>query len=144
MRQVLKSVAMLLVGWFVFTLPAHAKPAYHLVATIALGEPDRWDYVVPDSAHHRVYVAHSDRLTVLDTATNMLVANIQGIAGGTHGTGISAATGQGFTDDGHNGTAIAFDLKTLKIVKSIPANEDADAITVDPATGHIFVVEGDP
>lgn len=65
MRQVLKSVAMLLVGWFVFTLPAHAKPAYHLVATIALGEPDRWDYVVPDSAHHRVYVAHSDRLTVL-------------------------------------------------------------------------------
>jgi len=144
MRQVLKSVAMLLVGWCVFTLPAHAKPAYHLVATIALGEPDRWDYVVPDSAHHRVYVAHSDRLTVLDTATNMLVANIQGIAGGTHGTGISAATGQGFTDDGHNGTAIAFDLKTLKIVKSIPANEDADAITVDPATGHIFVVEGDP
>jgi YVTN family beta-propeller protein len=144
MRQVLKSATILLMGWFALALPAQANPAYHLVATIALGQPDRWDYVVPDSARHRVYVAHGDRLAVLDTATNTVIANVQGIAGGTHGTGISAATGQGFTDDGHNGTAIAFDLKTFKIVKSIPANEDADAITVDPATGHIFVVDGDP
>ena len=144
MRHVLKSVAMVSVGWSMFALPAHAKPAYHLVATIALGQPDRWDYVVPDSANHRVYVAHGDRLAVVDSATNMLIAHVEGIAGGTHGTSVSAATGQGFTDDGRNGTAIAFDLKTLKIVKSIPANADADAITIDPVTGHIFVVEGDP
>ena len=65
------------------------------------------------------------------------------IAGGTHGSAISAATGQGFTDDGRNGLAIAYDLKTLKITKRIPADKDADAIAFDRASGHVFVIEGD-
>jgi DNA-binding beta-propeller fold protein YncE len=123
---------------------AQAAPAYDLIATTPLGQPDRWDYVVPDSSTGRVYIAHGDRLAVIDTKTGVVIGNVEGIAGGTHGTAISTATGQGFTDDGHNGQVIAFDLKTLKIVKSIPAAPDADAIAADPLTGHIFVVEGDP
>jgi DNA-binding beta-propeller fold protein YncE len=39
---------------------------------------------------------------------------------------------------------VAFDLKTLQIVKQIAADADADAVAVDAATGHIFVIEGDP
>lgn len=123
---------------------AKAAPAYRSVATIALGDPDRWDYVVADAPTGRVYVAHGDRLAIVDTASNTVVGDVQGIAGGTHGTAISAATGQGFTDDGRNGRVVAFDLKTLKVTQSIPAAPDADAITIDPVTGHVFVVEGDP
>lgn len=123
---------------------ALAAPAYTLVASVPLGAPDRWDYVVVDPHSGRVYIAHSDKLAVIDGRAGVLIGQVEGIAGGTHGTGLSPATGQGFTDDGRNGLAVAFDLKTLKIVKQIPADQDADAIAVDPASGHVFVIEGDP
>jgi hypothetical protein len=45
---------------------AATNPAYTLSQSIALGTPDRWDYVVYDGQTNRVYVAHSDRLAVID------------------------------------------------------------------------------
>lgn len=119
-------------------------PAYALIKTLPLGAPDRWDYVVVDRPSGRVFVAHGDRVAVVDGRAGTLVGEVTGVAGGTHGTGVSAATGQGFTDDGQAGVAVAFDLKTLKVAKTIPADKDADAIVTDVATGHVFVIEGDP
>jgi len=124
--------------------PALASPAYTLAKSTPLGAPDRWDYVVFSPDTGRVYVAHGDKLAVLDATSGALVGQVEGVAGGTHGTGLSAATGQGFTDDGRNGLAIVFDLKTLKVTKQIPADKDADGIAVDRASGHVFVIEGDP
>ena len=126
--------------------PARAadRPAYTLTKTLPLGAPDRWDYVVVDRASGRVFVAHGDRVAVVDGRAGTLVGEVTGVAGGTHGTGVSAATGQGFTDDGHAGVAVAFDLKTLKTIKTIPADKDADAIVTDRATGHVLVIQGDP
>ena len=125
---------------------AHAQPAasYVLAKSTPLGAPDRWDYVVFDGATGRVYVAHGDNLAVIDARSGELVGQVDAAPGGTHGTAISVATGQGFTDDGRAGTAVAFDLKTLTVKKSILADQDADAIVADPATGHVFVIEGDP
>ena len=120
-----------------------AASGYRLAKTIPLGAPDRWDYVVFDPSGRRVYVAHSDRLTVVDPGTGKVVGEVLPVAGGTHGTGISAVTGQGFTDDGRAGVAVAFDLKTLAIKTTIPAAPDADGIVVDRASGHIFVIDGD-
>jgi DNA-binding beta-propeller fold protein YncE len=57
---------------------------------------------------------------------------------------ISHETGQGFSDDGRNGQAIAFDLKTLQIKARIPADMDADAVGYDPGSGHVCVMDGDP
>ena len=133
-----------LAGLALFASAASAAPAYKLAATVPLHAPDRWDYVVFDGGTRRVYVAHGDRVTVVDPVSGALVGEIEGGPGGTHGTAISSKTGQGFTDDGKAGQAIAFDLKTLKITRTIPANLDADAIALDGATGHVFVIEGDP
>ena len=119
-------------------------PAYALAKSLPLGAPDRWDYVVVDRPSGRVFVAHGDRVAVVDGRVGTLVGEVAGVTGGTHGTGISAATGQGFTDDGRAGVAMAFDLKTLKVTRTIPADKDADAIVTDPVTGHVFVIEGDP
>jgi DNA-binding beta-propeller fold protein YncE len=121
-----------------------ATPPYHLVKTVPLGAPDRWDYVVYDAPLHRVYVAHGDTVSVVDGRDGHMIGKVEGIAGGTHGIGISAATGKGYTDDGKAGVAVAFDLKTLKLGARIPAAADADAIAFDAASGHIFIVEGDP
>ena len=123
--------------------PAPA-PAYSLVKSVPLGAPDRWDYVVYDGATRRIYIAHGDRLAVVDARSGNLVGNVQGIPGGTHGTAISVSTHQGFTDDGQRGKAVAFSLNTLKVQREIPADMDADGMALDPVTGHVFVAEGDP
>ena len=121
-----------------------ATPAYHVSKTVALGAPDRWDYIVYDSSMHRVYVSHGDRVTVVDGASGAILGDIQGaMPGGTHGIGISIATGKGYTDDGQAGVAVPFDLKSFKTGKPIKAEKDADGIAFDPTSGHVFVVDGD-
>lgn len=116
---------------------------YHVSIVVPLGLPDRWDYVVFDPDSSRVYVAHGDRVTVVDGNKGTLVGTVEGMPGGTHGIAVSHATGKGYTDDGNAGVVAAFDLATLKVVKTIKAEKDADGIVFDPASGHIFVIDGD-
>ena len=142
--NVLGLVAMACIGGLAPHALAQTAPAYTVTKSVPLGAPDRWDYVVFDPSSHRVYVAHADKVAVVDGRDGKLIGEIAGIPGGTHGFGISAATGQGFTDDGKAGTAVVFDLKTLKIKQSIPAAADADAVAFDSASGHVFIIDGDP
>ena len=119
---------------------AQAPAGYKVVKEVALGGPDRWDYVVYDAPSHRVYVAHGDRISVVDAKDGKLIGEVTGVAN-THGIGLS--NGKAYTDDGEAGQVIVFDPKTLKVLKRIPAKDDADAISVEPKTGHVFVAEGD-
>jgi YVTN family beta-propeller protein len=123
--------------------PQPERPDYHISKAVPLGAPDRWDYVVFDPDMQRVYVAHGDRVTVVDGRSGALIGSIEGMPGGTHGIAFSRATDKGYTDDGKAGVAIEFDLQTLKVVKRIKAESDADGIVFDPASGHIFVIDGD-
>jgi len=119
---------------------AQAPAGYKVVKEVPLGAPERWDYVVYDAPSHRVYVAHSDRISVVDAEAGKMIGQVTGVSG-THGIGIS--NGKGYTDDGQAGVVIVFDPKTFKVLKRIPAKPDADGVTVDPASGHVFVVDGD-
>jgi YVTN family beta-propeller protein len=119
---------------------AQAPAGYKVVKEVPLGAPERWDYVVYDAPSHRVYVAHSDRISVVDAQAGKLIGDVTGVSG-THGVGI--ANGKGYTDDGEAGQVIVFDPKTLKVIKRIPAKPDADGIIVDSKSGHVFVVDGD-
>jgi DNA-binding beta-propeller fold protein YncE len=123
---------------------ADEKPLYTITRTVAIGAPDRWDLLTYDAESHRVYIAHGDRVTVVDGQSGELIGNIEGYAGGTHGVAIIPGSGRGYTDEGRSGTAGSFDLKTLKPLKTIKADEDADAIAYDPGSGHLFVIDGDP
>ncbi|HXS29055.1 MAG TPA: YncE family protein [Steroidobacteraceae bacterium] len=125
---------------------AHASTGvdYKITKSVSLGAPDRWDYVVFDAPSHRVFVAHGDRVTVVDAQSGQIVGQVETLPGGTHGIAISHAAGLGYTDDGRAGQAAAFDLRSLKIVKHLQAKPDADAVTIDPTSGHVFVVDGDP
>ena len=118
-----------------------AKPAYEVTKSTPIGAPDRWDYAVFDAGSGRVYIAHGDRLTVIDGRSGAVVGQVQGIPGGTHGVAITRT--EGVTDDGENGQAVAFDTRTFKVTHRLPAAPDADAIAQDKATGHVFVMNGD-
>ncbi len=124
--------------------PAGAQPApsYRIIKTIPIGAPDRWDYVVLDPSGTQAYVSHGPDLTVVDLKTGK-VAGTLNVGGTTHGAVAIPALGKGYTDDGKAGVAVAFDLKTLKELKRIKVEPDADGIVYDPAGGHVLVITGD-
>jgi YVTN family beta-propeller protein len=123
--------------------PAVAAPAYHIAKVVPLGAPDRWDYVTYDADGGRAYVAHGDRVSVVDGATGAVIGAVEGMPGGTHGIGVVTSLGTGYTDDGQNGVVVAFDLKSLKPIATIKAQPDADGIVYDARSGHIFIIDGD-
>jgi YVTN family beta-propeller protein len=123
--------------------PPADPPTYQITKTVALGAPDRWDYVVFDEISGRVYVAHGDQVTVADGTSGTIIGRIEGLTGGTHGVAFVHSLGKGYTDDGKAGIAVSFDLKTLKIINRIKAEPDADGIVFDSPSGHILVIDGD-
>ncbi len=122
---------------------AESPPEYRVTRTVALGAPDRWDYVVFDPSAKRVYVAHGDEVTVVNGEDGDIIGHVKGFPGGTHGIAIVTAMGRGYTDDGEAGEAGSFDLATLTVGARIKAAADADAIAFDPVSGHVFVINGD-
>ena len=123
---------------------AQAGPLYTLSKSVPIGAPDRWDLLTFDPESHRVYIAHGDRVTVVDVPAGKVVGNVEGLPGGTHGVAVIASLHRGYTDDGKAGTANSFDLGVLKVLKAIPAADDADAIAFDRVSGNLFVIDSDP
>jgi YVTN family beta-propeller protein len=117
-------------------------PAYTIVKTISLGAPDKWDFVTFDGSSNRVFVSHRTQVDVVDVATGMVVGKIDGI-GESHGVAIVPSLGRGYADDAATRTLIVFDLKTLAKIAAPAVGVDADAVTYDPASGRVFVMNAD-
>ncbi|MDE2181884.1 MAG: YncE family protein [Alphaproteobacteria bacterium] len=132
---------------FALAVMALAAPAlasgYQITKTVPLGPPDHWDYLVFDPVMDRVYVSHAGTVTVVNGQSGEIVGTVEGIAGSTHGIVPLQALGKGYTDDSNAGVAVVFDLKSLKILKQIKAEPDADGMAYDAGTGHVLVIDGD-
>lgn len=124
--------------------PVFAQTAgqYHITHTWALGGEGSWDYVVPDEANHRLFIARQNRVMVVDTGSGKLIGEVTGV-NGAHGTAIAGASGHGFATSGNDQSIVMFEAKTLKTLARIPAAEDADAIVYDPASDRVFSLNGD-
>ncbi|HEY2385145.1 MAG TPA: YncE family protein [Terriglobia bacterium] len=118
------------------------SPGYHIVQTYALGGDGAWDYVVPEPAQHRVFVARTNRVMVIDENTGKLLGEVMGI-NGAHGTAIDEPSGHGFATSGNDQSVVMFDAKTFKELARIPSAEDTDAIIFDPASKRVFTFNGD-
>jgi YVTN family beta-propeller protein len=116
---------------------------YRITKSIALGTPDRWDYLTFDPTSGRLYISHGDRVTVVDGRSGEVLGQVEGLPGGTHGIAIVNALGRGYTDDGRAGVAVSFDLSNFRVVHRITAAPDADGIIFDPVSTHVFVIDGD-
>jgi YVTN family beta-propeller protein len=136
----MKSFALILV----MTIAASGAQAasYRLAGTVPIGAPDRWDYVVYDSAAKHAYIAHGNVVTVVDVPAGKVAGTLD-IGGATHGIAIVPGLNKGYADDGQSGTVAVFDPHTLKISKHIKAEPDADGIVYDPQSGHVLVITGD-
>ena len=151
-RSVLPAIATAALSFSIVALPAFAQsatqkappvPSYKITKEVPLPGPDRWDFVKYSPTERRVYVAHGDRITVVDEPTGKVIGQVGNLRGITHGVAISPETGQGFATEGHPGLAVAFDPKRLAQTKTIATAPDADGILYEPTTKHIYVVNGD-
>jgi DNA-binding beta-propeller fold protein YncE len=124
------------------TLFAQSPTQYKVTQSYALGGDGSWDYVIPDPANHRIYIARQTRVMVVDEQSGKLVGEVEAI-NGAHGTAIASKSGHGFATSGKDGSVAMFDLKTLKVLSRTPAAEDADAILFDEPTNRVFTLNGD-
>lgn len=110
--------------------------------TVALGPPDRWDFVHFDAAQDRVYVAHRTEIDVIDGSTGRILGHVSGIAG-AHDVATVPTLGRGYADNSDTGDVTVFDLRTLRPLGKIPADADSDAMIYDPPSRLLVVANGD-
>jgi DNA-binding beta-propeller fold protein YncE len=123
-------------------LLAQPKAPYHVTHTYTLGGDGSWDYVVPDPPNHRLFIARQTRVMVVDEDKGTLLGEVSGI-NGAHGTALAGSSGHGFATAGNDQAVIMFDTRTFKVLKRIPAAEDADAIIYDAPSDRVFSLNGD-
>ena len=123
---------------------------YHLIKKVSFGAApgvgatrEYFDYVVVDSAARRVYLSHGTEIIVVDADSGEKVGQITGDWKRVHGVALAPASGHGFITDGDAGKIVMFDIKTLKVMKTIKGEEDADWIMYDPASKLVFAFNGD-
>jgi DNA-binding beta-propeller fold protein YncE len=113
-----------------------------LANTIALPGDGGNDYVSIDQTNHRLYASHGTSVNVVDLSSGKVAGTISGMQG-VHGIAIADDISRGFISDGKANAVIVFDIKTLKIIKTIPVTgKGPDAIIYDPFSKKIFTFEG--
>ena len=120
---------------------AGAAASYKIAKRLAVGGAGGWDYVAFDAGSRRLYVAHDDRVEVLDAISGKVIGQVMKTEG-VHGVAIAGEPGRGFASNGRAGTVSAFDLETLKVIREIPVGKKPDAIVYDPFTRRVFVFNG--
>jgi len=121
---------------------ADAPPVYAMTGAVALGSPERWDYLTFDAKARRVYVSHGDHVVVIDGVSGRIVGHVTGLPG-SHGIAIANGLTRGVADSATNKNAIVFDLATLKVLGTAPAGDDADGVAYESGSGRAFVGDGD-
>lgn len=148
---IMKQFSLILALWqFLFFMlsgcllqQASANPVYLKIADVALGRPDKWDYIHFDPTLHLVFIAHETEITVLNTQGKIRVVGRVKDIDGAHGIATDPRLGIGFADAGLSGTLDIFDLKTFDVIKRIPTDRDSDAIAYDRKNHIVLVANGD-
>lgn len=123
MRQMLSLVLVLLAP----SVALAAGPNYHVSREIQIGGEGGWDYLILDSATHRLYVSHATKVVVADAESGKIVGEIPDLAG-VHGIAIASDLGRGFTSNGRANSSTIFDLKTLKPIATVGTGANPDSI----------------
>src|SRR3954469_18441066 len=134
---------------------AQSTGPYKVLKTAKVGGEGGTDYIYADTAGRRLYItrgatqareatattpaapALEKRLTIFDLDTLEPVGVIPGVGG--NGATVCPNTGHGFTSD-HPQPSM-FDVKTMKLIKTIevPQGFSADGIYCDTSTDRVYI-----
>jgi len=126
---------------------AHSAPpaagGYRMIAQFPIGGNDAgYDYLRVDAPTRRVFVAHLNRVEVLNADTGAKLGEISGMHG-VHGIEIIPELGKGYTSNGLDRTVTVFDRSTLEVRKVVRyTGVKPDAIQYDPDSRRLYVVNG--
>jgi DNA-binding beta-propeller fold protein YncE len=134
---------------------AQSTGPYKVLKTAKVGGEGGTDYIHADTAGRRLYItrgatqareatattpavpAFEKRLTIFDLDTLEPVGVIPGVGG--NGAAVCPKTGHGFTSD-HPQPSM-FDVKTMKLIKTIevPQGFSADGIYCDTSSNRVYI-----
>jgi len=118
---------------------AGAEPAYHVVGRYDLGAGGESGGLRVDADARRIYVAHDNRLEVIDADSGKKVGAIP-LSGQARGLALVAESKRGFCSD-DTGALSTIDLEKLQLIKTVKlSGQPLGAVEYDPASKHVFVV----
>ena len=103
----------------------------------------RFDHFGVDLKHNRLFATPEDHhaLLVLDIRNGKLLQTVRGIEK-PHAVAYREDIDRIYVTDGEAGVVRVIDGKTYKIIKSVPLQSDADAMSMDPKTKLLYIVSG--
>ncbi len=116
--------------------------SYRVIKTQKVGGNGGFDYVNAEPVGRRLYVARRAdqasgqpaRINVFDLDTLAPVGEIAGVS--AHGTALDPKSGHGFAS---SGPVTMFDMKTLKVIKTIDVGGSPDGMLFDPFNERVHV-----
>ena len=140
-RFMLVSAVMFAASFAGISAQMSAQQPYHVIDHWKVGGEGGWDYLLVDSAAHRLYLTHGPRVEVLDTKTGKPAGAITGLKG-THGVTLDPGGKVGYVSDGGGNSVVVFDRATLAILATIPVGTNPDGIVFEPATKTVWAFNG--
>jgi YVTN family beta-propeller protein len=141
--QVVVCILSLVLGGVAVANPPEG--GYHLLKKYDLASPpggsEYWDYITFDPDARRLYLSHGTEVKVVDADSGAVAGTISDLKR-THGIALVKELGRGFISDGGANEVVVFDMKTLKVTGHIATGSNPDCILYDPATKHIFTMNG--
>ncbi|HKR10337.1 MAG TPA: hypothetical protein VJS39_14175 [Gemmatimonadaceae bacterium] len=105
---------------------------------MSIGGDGFFDYLSVDTATNRVFVSRGTHIMVIDGSTGQLVGDIPNTPR-VHGAMLVPSENHGFTTNGGDSSVTMFDLKTLAVIKKIPAGIDGlDGFMYDAPTNTML------
>ena len=136
-----KAMSIFLAFLFVAVVATASAADYKVSKILKLGGDGGWDYLNADSEGHRLFIARSTRVMVVDTTSGKQVGEIPDTTG-VHGIAFDAGNGRGYTSNGREDTVSVFNLKSLAVEKKIKVGSGPDAILYDSFSKRVFTFNG--
>lgn len=125
-------------------LAGHASAAdfqYAPTKTLAVPGDGGWDYLSVDEAARKLYVAHGNKVDVIDLDVKTVVGEITNTPG-VHGLAPCPDLGLGVVSVGQENQADIVDLQTLQSLARVPTAAGPDAVLYDAGRQEAYLFCG--
>ena len=133
----MKNVLLLLAATLTCALAMQAESGYRVTARYPVSGTGGWDYITFDGGLHRLFVAHSTQVNVLDSDTGKEVGVVPDTPG-VHGIAVARELKRAFTSNGKEDKVSIFDPETLNVIGKVDVGKGPDGIYLHRATLRVF------
>ncbi len=135
-----KQTLLLALTGIAFTAGAQTKTDFHILNSYSIKSSGGWDYITVDGASKKIYASHGTQVNILTTSGDSIgvIPNTNGV----HGIALANALGKGYTSNGKDNSVTVFELATNKVISTIPAGTNPDAIFYDEFSKKVYAFNG--